>query len=194
MDLNFLEYHGFFLNEHMKWTFKSHKGFFIPVIYNNEIKGLRIHLEEKYKLSTTDIWFSSSNEYQGSSAKNNIMIFFPDNEKRIEVFNSNKSIGKDIAITSDILIGYRIFNRDKKITIAIPNKITKQQAEEILGNINVNSADIYIDEHTVTYDYKSIYRNLISKIPEEKQNINFIFNYKELIKENGKNAIIESVA
>lgn len=182
------------MNEQMKWTFKSHKGFFIPVIYNNEIKGLRIHLEEKYKLSTTDIWFSSSNEYQGTSARNSLMIFFPESEKRIEVFNSNNSNGKNIAITSEILIGYRIFARDNKITIAIPNKITKKQADEILNNLKISNADIYIDEHTVTYDYKSIYRNLISQIPEENQNTNFIFNYKDLILNNNENAINESVA
>ena len=50
------------------------------------------------------------------------------------------------------------------------------------------------DEHTVTYDYKSIYRNLISQIPEENQNTNFIFNYKDLILNNNENAINESVA
>ena len=60
--------------------------------------------------------------------------------------------------------------------------------------MKISNADIYIDEHTVTYDYKSIYRNLISQIPEENQNTNFIFNYKDLILNNNENAINESVA
>ena len=71
---------GFYLNKQMKWTFKSHKGFFVPVIYDNEIKGLRIHLENEYKLKTTDIWFSSANEYQGTASTNNIMIFVPETD------------------------------------------------------------------------------------------------------------------
>ena len=174
---------GFYLNQQMKWTFKSHKGFFIPVIDNDEIKGLRIHLENEYKLKTTDIWFSSANEYQGSASTNNIMIFMPDSERKLGVFDINNIPKKDIVITSEILLGYRLFLRDNKITIAIPNKISKKLSQNILNNMNINSADIYIDEHTIRYDYSSIYKNLINHIPEEKENINFIFNYKDLIKD-----------
>lgn len=163
---------GFFLNKQMKWTFKSHKGFFIPVIYNGYIKGLRIHLEENYKLDTTDIWFSSGNEYQGTSAKNSIMIFMP---KTDQISTKN-----NIVIASEILIGHRLFERDNKITIAIPNKINKKQAQLILNNINISNADIYIDKHTISCDYKSLYHNLLKYIDEEKQNIKFILDYKDL--------------
>lgn len=82
-----MEYLGFYINEQMKWTFKSHKGFFIPVIYNEHIKGLRIHLETEYKFDTTDIWFSSGNEYKGASAKNSMMIFVPKDYKKIKMYN-----------------------------------------------------------------------------------------------------------
>lgn len=174
---------GFYLNEQMKWTFKGHKGFFIPVIYEGEIKALRIHLEKEYKLKTTDIWFSSANEYQGSSVNNNIMIFVPEIERKFAVYDINNIPKKDIVITSEILMGYRLFYRDNKITMAMPNKITKKQGQKILDNININSADVYIDEHTVRYDCDSIYKNLLNHIPEEKANVNFIFNYKDLIKE-----------
>lgn len=167
----------------MKWTFKSHKGFFIPVIHEDEIKGLRIHLEDEYKLKTTDIWFSSANEYQGTASTNNIMIFVPDTERKLGVFDINNIPKKDIVITSEILLGYRLFYRDNKITIAIPNKISKKQSQKILNIMNVNSADIYIDEHTIRYDYKSIYKNLLSYIAQEKEKFNFIFNYKDLIKD-----------
>lgn len=175
---------GFYLNKQMKWTFKSHKGFFVPTMCNGEIKGLRIHLEEKYKLETTDIWFSSANEYQGTSASNNIMIFTPETERIIKVYNPNEFCGKDVVITSDILMGYRLFSRDKKITIAIPNRITKKQGKNIINNIDINSADIYIDEHTIKYDYRPIYNNLLNYIPEDRKTYNFIFDYKDLIKED----------
>ena len=183
MDLSSLECLGFYINKQMKWTFKSHKGFFVPVMYGDEIKGLRIHLEEKYKLDTTDIWFSSANEYQGASASNNIMIFMPETERMIKVYNSNEFYGKDVVIASDILMGYKLFNRDKKITIAIPNRISKSQGKKIINSIDINSADIYIDEHTIKYDYRPIYNNLLNYIPEDRKTFNFIFDYKELIKE-----------
>lgn len=166
----------------------------MPVIYNEQIKGLRIHLEEKYKLATTDIWFSSSNEYQGSSAKNNIMIFIPENERRIGVYDLNKVPRKDIVITSDILMGYRLFNRDKKITIAVPNKITKRQSQEILNRLEISNADIYLDEHTIVYDYRSLYRNLLCNIDENKQNFNYILDYKSLIIKNDEDVNISNVA
>lgn len=182
------------MNKQMKWTFKSHKGIFIPVIHNQEIKGLRIHLEGKYKLDTTDIWLSSVNEYQGTSASNNIMIFIPEEECRIKVHDIKNIPEKDIIIASDILMGYRLFNRDRKITIAVPNKISKQQAQMILNNISVKSADIYFDEHTIKYDFKSIFRNLLNHIPEEKQKINCILNYKDLIKNDEEDANIIKIA
>lgn len=166
----------------MKWTFKSHKGFFIPVIYAGEIKGLRIHLEEEYKLDTTDIWFSSGNEYQGACAKNSIMIFMPETEKNIEIYNSNKNNKKDIIIASEFLMGYKLFNRDNKITIAIPNRISKKQGQMILNNINIDNVDVYIDKHTISCDYLPLFKNLLCYIAEEKENIKYILDYKELIK------------
>ena len=166
----------------MKWTFKSHKGFFIPVIWGGYIKGLRIHLEDKYKLDTTDIWFSSGNEYQGASAENSIMIFVPETQRKIEAYNSNKIDRKDVVIASEFLVGYRLFERDKKITIALPNRITKKQGQMILNNINIGNADVYIDRHTILYDYMPIYKNLLNYIEDEKKDFNFIFNYKDLNK------------
>lgn len=194
MVLNFVEYHGFFLNEQMKWTFKSHKGFFIPVIYNDEIKGLRIHLEEEYRLATTDIWFSSGNEYQGTNAKNHIMIFIPETERRIKVYDKNNIQKKDIIVCSEFLMAYKLFNRDNKITIAIPNRITKKQGQKIIEDIDINTVDVYIDKHTISYDYMPIYSNFLNNIPEDKQKINFIFKYEDLIIKNDINAINSSVA
>lgn len=196
MVLNFLECHGFYLNNQMKWTFKSHKGFFVPVIYNHEIKGLRIHLDEKYSLETTDIWFSSGNEYQGTCAQNSIIIFIPNTEKKLNIYNSNIMHKKDINIASEFLLGYRLFCRDQKITIAVPNRITKKQEHDILSNLNINSVEIYIDKHTVSYDCISIYKNLLNNIniSREKLNFNFVFDYKDLMIKESINKNISNIA
>lgn len=176
---------GFFMNRQMKWTFKSHKGFFIPVTQKECIKGLRIHLEENYKLNTSDIWFSSGSEYKGSSPENSIMIFYPENVNKIELFNSNIESKKDVIITTEFLLGYRLFERDKKITIAIPNRISKRQGHMILNSLNIDKVDVYIDKHTLTYDYLPVYKNLLNYIKDEKKSFNYVFDFKELVnKEN----------
>ena len=41
-------YRGFFQDTDFKWTYKSHKGIFIPAFFNNKIQGLRIFLDDKY--------------------------------------------------------------------------------------------------------------------------------------------------
>lgn len=46
---------GFFQDTDFKWTYKSHKGIFIPSILNNQIQGLRILLDNEYGLDTENI-------------------------------------------------------------------------------------------------------------------------------------------
>ena len=189
-----MEYLGFYINEQMKWTFKSHKGFFIPVIYNEHIKGLRIHLETEYKFDTTDIWFSSGNEYKGASAKNSLMIFVPKDYKKIKMYNiKSENQKEDIIIASEFIMAYKLFNKYNKLTIALPNRITKKQANLILEKINILSVDIYLDKHTILTDTTSLHQNLLELIDEEKKKVNFIFDYKDLIN-NKEEQIIKNVA
>lgn len=97
---------GFFQDKKFRWNFKSHKGFFIPVIENCRVIALRIHLDNQYNTNTTDIWFSSSQENNGSKVNNHIMVLFPENNK-LQVINDNKQ-KKDIIITSEMLLAYKI--------------------------------------------------------------------------------------
>ena len=61
---------GFFQEEDFKWCFSRFDGFFIPVYdQNGYIQGLSIHLDKPYN-NNSDIWFSSSNKINGTSAKN----------------------------------------------------------------------------------------------------------------------------
>ncbi len=102
---------GFFIDKKFRWNFKSHKGIFIPVLDNCKIVALRIHLDTTYSVDTTDIWFSSSQEHQGTKVNNNIMILFPESNK-IQLMNNLKE-KRDIIIASEMVLAYKIANRYK---------------------------------------------------------------------------------
>lgn len=166
---------GFYINDNMKFTFKSHKGFFIPVKNNNNILGLRIHLDEQYKFDTTDIWFSSGNEFQGVEAKNNIMILNPERSS-LTLYNG----GKDIIIASEMLIAYKAFSTFNQITIGLPNTISKEQAYKFLNSIDIKSAKIFMDKHTMLTDPYPIYNRIIGTIKNAENNVGFVLNDKDI--------------
>lgn len=103
---------GFFKDKKFRWSFKSHKGIFIPILDNCKIGALRIHLDEVYSVDTSDIWFSSGQESEGTKANNNIMILFPKGNK-IQFINNLKE-GKDIIIASEMILAYKIANTYKE--------------------------------------------------------------------------------
>lgn len=109
---------GFYKDKNFKWNFKSHNGIFIPIIDNCKITSLRIHLDKEYNTDTTDIWFSSSQENEGTKINNNIMILFPEN-KRIQIMNDTKE-RKNIIIASEMILAYKLANRFKD-TVVIRN-------------------------------------------------------------------------
>lgn len=109
---------GFYKDKRFRWNFKSHKGIFVPIVDNCKITSLRIHLDKEYNTDTTDIWFSSSQENEGTKINNNIMILFPEN-KRIQVLNSVKE-RKNIIIASEMILAYKLANKYKD-TIIIRN-------------------------------------------------------------------------
>ena len=171
---------GFYMNKQMKWTFKSHKGFFIPVILHNRVKGLRIHLDKKYKLETTDIWFSSSKEFQGANAENWIQILMPEEERKVELLNRNLFKEKEIVFASEFLLAYRLFKMFNKITIAVPNVISKKQAIYILKEFNIKKIDVFLDKHTIYTDPVPIYNNLLNKIDDSKKDIKMVIKDNDI--------------
>lgn len=160
----------------------------MPVIFNNIIKGLRIHLEKEYKLDTTDIWFSSSKEYMGTNAKNELLILIPNNKKHLKLINNSK---EEIVIASEMLLAYKTYSVFNKITIGLPSTISKKQATEIVENINIEKATIFLDRHTMFTVPFPIYRNLLDKIDEDKKKIKMIFkdaDFAEINKQYNINA------
>lgn len=103
---------GFFKDKKFRWNFKSHKGIFIPVLDNCKIVALRIHLDTMYSIDTSDIWFSSSQENEGTKADNNIMILFPEGNK-IQLMNNLKE-KRDIIVASEMVLAYKIANTYKE--------------------------------------------------------------------------------
>ncbi len=121
---------GFFQDTMFRWNFSSHKGIFVPVINNCKIIGIRIHLDETYNVDTTDIWFSSSNKYNGAKMNNNIMIMLPE-EERLHLMNEEQS-KRNVIIASEMLLAYKIKNKYKdKIVIAIPNVISNDEIKKL---------------------------------------------------------------
>lgn len=103
---------GFYKDKKFRWNFKSHKGIFIPVIDNCKVIALRIHLDTAYSIDTTDIWFSSSQENEGTKVNNNIMILFPESNK-IQLMNNVKE-KRDIIVASEMVLAYKIANTYKE--------------------------------------------------------------------------------
>lgn len=106
---------GFFRDKKFRWNFKSHEGIFIPIIQNCKITSLRIHLDKEYNTDTTDIWFSSSQNNDGTKANNDIMVLFPENN-RIKLMNNNcEEI--NIIVASEMILAYRIAAKYKNTIV-----------------------------------------------------------------------------
>lgn len=112
---------GFFQDTDFKWTYKSHKGIFIPVTLNNKIQGLRILLDKEYALDTANIWFSSNNEYNGTKASNWPMVLKDNSVNWIDMYNSKNS--DSIIIATEMILAHKLFNNTNKVVIGVPNNV-----------------------------------------------------------------------
>lgn len=160
---------GMYQDVDFKWTYKSHKGIFIPVISNNRVHGLRILLDNNYNLDTKNIWFSSSNEYNGTKANNWPMIL--DTNDWFDIYNSKQS--KSIIIATEIIIAHKLFNNTNKTVIGVPNNIDKDIILNIIKSRNVNEVFLYADQYTILHTSCFMYENIIETL--EKQNVKVHF-------------------
>lgn len=173
---------GFFQNNKFRWTFKSHKGIFVPVINNCKIIGLRIHLDEKYDMETTDIWFSSGQNNNGTKANNNIMILLP-KENRLQIMNDEKR-KKEIIIVSEMIFAYKIHIKyQNKIIIGVPNMITNSEIKKLDKIRNVSTIHVVMDKHTVLHNSKSLMSSLINKYGKENVELRVSLNVCEIPEE-----------
>ncbi len=161
---------GFFQDVDFKWTYKSHKGLFVPVIFNNKIQGLRILLDNEYALDTKNIWFSSSNEHNGTKASNWPMILKDKNRKWIDMYNSNN---ESIIIATEMILAHKLFNNTNKTVIGIPNNIDKELILNIVKRMNTSKVFLYADKYTILHTSSAMQKNIVQAL--EKYNIEVDF-------------------
>lgn len=166
-----MEFLGFYQDIDFKWTYKSHKGIFIPVILNNKIQGLRILLDNTYKKDTENIWFSSNNLYNGTKANNWAMVLKDENINWISMYNNKNS--RVIIIATEMILAHKLFNNTNKTVIGIPNNINKELILNIVKTLNASEVFLYVDKYTILHTSSFIYDNIIQVL--EKQNIKVNF-------------------
>ena len=162
---------GFYQDIDFRWTYKSHKGIFIPAIFDNKIQGLRILLDNEYKLDTENIWFSSNNEYNGTKASNWPTILKNNDISWIDMYNANNS--QSVIIATEIILAHKLFNNTNKIVIGVPNNIDKEVILNIVNRINVSEIFLYVDKYTIAHSSVAIFANIIETL--EKQGIKVDF-------------------
>lgn len=162
---------GFFQDTDFKWTYKSHKGIFIPTTLNNKIQGLRILLDDVYGLDTENIWFSSNNEYNGTKASNWPMVLKDKDINWIDMYNSNKS--ESIIIATEMILAHKLFNNTKKTVIGIPNNIDKELILGIVKRMNASEVFLYADKYTILHTSCSMYENTIQALQEHNIKVDF---------------------
>ena len=165
---------GFYQEEDFKWVFSKYSGFFVPVFdQNGYIQGLSIHLDKPYN-NNQDIWFSSSNKINGTSAKSFVM------KSNINEYSNN------LVITDNFLLGNLIKETINAPTLAfqnisnsyaILNELERNGIKDILFVIRLPQANENLD-----YIINRIFRDLIPL--DYNIDIKYINDYKDFFDEN----------
>lgn len=165
---------GFYQEEDFKWVFSKYSGFFVPVFdQNGYIQGLSIHLDKPYN-NNQDIWFSSSNKINGTSAKSFVM------KSNINEYSNN------LVITDNFLLGNLIKETINAPTLAfqnisnsytILNELERNGIKDILFVIRLPQANENLD-----YIINRIFRDLIPL--GYNIDIKYINDYKDFFDEN----------
>lgn len=144
---------GFYQEEDFNWCFSRTDGFFVPIYdKNGYIEGLSIHLDKEFNKSS-DIWFSSNNRINGTSARNWIM--------RYNITEDSESV----LLTDNFLLGNLI-----KETINAP----------VIAFQNISNSYTILKEIEGT-NIKNI--TFVLRIPQCNNNLDYIINrvFRDLI-------------
>lgn len=174
---------GFWQDKDFKWTYKSHKGIFIPVILNDKIQGLRICLDEKYGKDVQNIWFSSNNEFNGTKACNWSLVLKNEKVNWLNLYNSTNN--NTIIIATEIIVAHQLFNNTNKLVVGIPNNIDKDWLWNIIDNMKPKEVFVYFDEYTIIHTSTAAYNNTIKFLEEQgiKTHIRIVAKNSESITE-----------
>ena len=165
---------GFYQEEDFRWVFSKYNGFFVPVLdQNGYIQGLSIHLDKPYN-NNQDIWFSSSNKINGTSAKSFVM------KNNINEYSNN------LVITDNFLLGNLIKETINAPMLAfqnisnsytILNELERNGIKDILFVIRLSQANENLD-----YIINRIFRDLIPL--NYNIDIKYINDYKDFFDDN----------
>lgn len=128
-------------------------GFFIPVFdENGMIQGLSIHLDKPFK-NTSELWFSSTNKINGTTAKSWIM--------RSNITENTTSI----YLTDNFLIGNLLKEAKNVPVLAFQNITNSYMILKEIENTNIRSIIFVI------------------RIPECRENLDYIISrvFRDLI-------------
>ncbi len=165
---------GFYQEEDFKWCFSSMNGFFIPVFNENGyIQGLSIHLDKPFK-NTSELWFSSTNKINGTTAKSWIM--------RSNITENTTSV----YLTDNFLIGNLLKETKNAPVIAFQNITNSYMILKEIENTNIRNITfvIRIPECNENLDYiiNRVFRDLIPL--GFNLEIKYIRSYKDFFDEN----------
>lgn len=144
---------GMFKEEDFKWCFSRYNGFFVPVFdENNYIQGLSIHLDKSFN-NAKDIWFSSSNKIDGTTARNWIM--------RANITEKSDNV----LITDNLLLGNLIKNSSNFPVIAFQNIsnsyiILKELEKNHIKNVTFVLRELELSNN-IDYIINRIIRDLV---------------------------------
>lgn len=144
---------GFYQEEDYRWVFSKYSGFFVPVFdQNGYIQGLSIHLDKPYN-NNQDIWFSSSNKINGTSAKSFVMKNNINENSSNLIITDNFLLGNLIkeTINAPMLAFQNISN-----SYTILNELERNGIKDILFVIRLSQANENLD-----YIINRIFRDLI---------------------------------
>lgn len=164
---------GFFQEEDFKWCFSRFDGFFVPILDSNGyIQGLSIHLDKPIN-KNSDIWFSSNNKINGTSAKSWIMKYNITNNTESIILTDNFIFGnliKDV-LNAPVLAFQNISN-----SYMILKEIEKTNIKNITFVIRTSYAE------SLDYIINRVFRDLIPL----GYNLDFkcITDYKDFFEED----------
>lgn len=165
---------GFFQEEDFKWCFSRMDGFFIPVFdEKGYIQGLSIHLDQPFK-NTSELWFSSSNKINGTTAKSWIMR---------SMIDENTS---SVYLTDNFLIGNLLQEVRNVPVIAFQNITNSYMILKEIEKTNIRNITfvLRVPECNENLDYiiNRVFRDLIPL--GYNLEIKYIKNYKDFFDEN----------
>ena len=165
---------GFYQEPDFKWTFSRVNGFFVPVFDNNGyIQELSIHLDKPFN-NNLDIWFSSKDKINGTSARSYTM--------QNNIYNDSK----ELIITDNFILGTLIKETINKPMIAFQNitnsyMILSEIEKTDIQNITFVYRIPYSNEN-IDYITSKVFSDLIPK--GFNLNVKCIKDYKDFFDEN----------